>query len=86
MNKAEIVFNKIALSSELIFIAAKKSRKLVKSLTDTHYKPKSFEEFRKIQDIWSRKMDQRNFLEEATSKLKSNKQNKFNSLRKLLLV
>ena len=70
MNKAKVVFEKIALSNKLIFAAAKKSKKLVKSLTGGRYKPKSFEEFGKIQAHWHKKMSQRDFFNSVVSKIK----------------
>lgn len=77
MNKAEAVFEKIALSPKLLHRAGEKARKVAKSLTGSNYKPKSFEEFRVIQDRWSRKMVQRDFLENAASKVKFNKRGIF---------
>jgi hypothetical protein len=70
MNKAEVVFEKIALSAKFIKAVEKKSTKVVKRLTGVNYKPRSFEEFRKIQDHWYRKMDQLSFFNRAVKKLK----------------
>ena len=70
MDRAKLVFEKLALSPKFISLTAKKSRRLVKSLTGINYKPKSFKEFRKIQDHWHRKMSQRDFFNSAVKKLK----------------
>ena len=85
MNKAEIVFEKLALSNTLILETAKKSRKFVKSITGSDYRPKSFEEFRKIQDHWSRKINQRDFFERSVKGSKLEKPKGVAWLKNLVL-
>ena len=68
MSKAEQVFNKLALSARTIEEAADSAKKLMNKLTGSRYKPKSFAENRKIRNLWSRKFDQRAFLESVANK------------------
>lgn len=68
MTKAEHVFEKLALSTRTIEEAADKAKKLMNKLTGSGYKPKSFAENRKIRDLWSRKFNQRAFLESMANK------------------
>jgi hypothetical protein len=66
--KAETVFEKLALSTRTVALAAERSEGLLKTLTGSKYKPKSFEEARFLKDRWFRKLKQRDALTEAANK------------------
>ena len=69
MNKAEVVFEKLATSDRKIYLSELGSKKLVDKITGSRKKYNSFEEKHKMFKTLMRKLKQRDFFEGVAKNL-----------------
>jgi hypothetical protein len=85
MNKAQVVFEKIATSDRKIYLSELGSKKLVDDLTNSRKKYNSFQEKHKQFKTYMRKLKQRDFFESVAKNL-LNKQESAGIFKNLLKV